>query len=64
VRKEIVAGALRKIGADAVDGAEPQFGAFIAQISDALKNYVAHAWPGHALNEILGLILRHLPWGG
>jgi hypothetical protein len=57
-RKEIVAGALRKIGADAVDGAEPQFVAFIVHISDALKNYVAHAWPDHALNQIIDLILR------
>jgi hypothetical protein len=58
-RKEIVAGALRKFGADFVDGAEPQFVAFLAQISDALKNYVAHAWPDHALNQIVALILRY-----
>jgi hypothetical protein len=60
VRKEIIAGALRKIGADFVDGIEPQFVAFVAQISDALKNYVAHAWPDHALNQILAEILWHL----
>jgi hypothetical protein len=56
--KEIVAGAFRKVGADVVAGAEPQFVAFFAQISDALKNSVSHAWPGHALNQIVDFILR------
>jgi hypothetical protein len=55
---EIVAGAFRKVGADVVAGAEPQFVAFFAQISDALKDFVSHAWPGHALNQIVDFILR------
>lgn len=57
--KEIFAGALRKVGSDIIEDGAPAF-AFFGQISDQIKYYVAHAWPDHAMNRIIDLILHHL----
>jgi hypothetical protein len=57
VGKEIVAGALRKIGGDAVADA-PQLIALIVQIPEELKNFVTTAWHDPALADIIDRITQ------